>query len=141
VIRSRLRSSEKNSSPPGIVDDAERVRVLLIEDDSDAADLLSLILQADGYVVRVAANGLEAFVLLESFRPQVALVDIGLPVIDGYELARRMRVARSCGLIAISGAEPLLDGRDAACFDAYFMKPLDFTLLREAIGRLAHRAK
>jgi DNA-binding response OmpR family regulator len=116
------------------------VRVLLIEDNADAADMLSIVLQAEGFAVRVAANAVEAFALLDRFQPVVALVDVGLPVIDGYELARRIRATTHCGLIGISGREPFLDGPNATCFDAYLKKPVDFAALRNAIVQLANLA-
>ncbi|HXH35014.1 MAG TPA: hybrid sensor histidine kinase/response regulator, partial [Plantibacter sp.] len=80
--------------------------VLIVDDNEDAAEMLSLLMQALGYTTRTAHDGPSALTLLDSFRPDVAVLDIGLPVMDGYELARRLRDRPDPGpltLIAVTG--------------------------------------
>src|SRR5205823_1000103 len=66
-------------------------RVLVVDDNVDAADSLALLLRLAGQEVRVAYDGPTAVLIARAFRPQVALLDIGMPGMDGYELARRLR--------------------------------------------------
>ena len=66
-------------------------RVLVVDDNRDAAESLAILLPIDGYTVTVAPDGAGALRALEDFRPEVLLLDIGLPDINGYELARRIR--------------------------------------------------
>jgi DNA-binding response OmpR family regulator len=113
------------------------VRILVVEDDPDTAHLLSLVLESDGWVVRTADNAFSALRELKRFRPAVALVDIGLPVINGFELARRMHARGGCALIAISSWPPPNDGSHAAYFEHYLTKPIDVGLLREALRAVA----
>ena len=86
-----------------------RARVLVADDNVDAAETLALVLQLDGHDVRVARDGLEALQMAEQFRPQVALLDIGMPRLDGYETAQRLRALPWAGgirLIAGHGLGP-----------------------------------
>ena len=77
------------------------MRVLIVDDNIDAAEMLAEWLDAIGHDVRVAADGPTALEIAAEFKPDVALLDIGLPVMDGYEVARRLReqpgCARRCG--------------------------------------------
>jgi len=68
-----------------------RRRVLLADDNRDAADSLALLLSIEGHEVRVAYGGAAALSLAQSFRPEVALLDIGMPDVDGYQVARALR--------------------------------------------------
>jgi CheY-like chemotaxis protein len=111
-------------------------RVLVVDDNEDAAELLREILCCLGHRVEVAYDGATALKLAESFRPDVALLDIGMPVMNGHELAARLR--QSAGptprLIAITGY-----GADAMageeCFDQHLIKPFDVNRLRELIAQ------
>ncbi len=109
-------------------------RVLVVEDDADSAEGLLMLLEAQGHVVRTARDGQEAIETATSFRPEVALVDIGLPDIDGYEVARRLRHQPSCAettLVALSGYGRDEDKRRAreAGFDHHLLKPADLDAL------------
>jgi CheY-like chemotaxis protein len=112
-------------------------RVLLVDDNEDAATMLAETLTLAGHRVRTAHDGPEALRAAAAFRPQVAVVDIGLPVMDGYELARRLKdlpdPPRS--LIALSGyGQPLDHERSArAGFFAHLVKPVDFEALRRTV--------
>ncbi len=109
------------------------MRVLLVEDDSDTAALLSLVLESEGCTVRVADNALSALREFKRFQPTVVLVDIGLPLINGYDLAKRLQRRGNCGLIAVSSRPPPADGSHTNYFERYLMKPVDIASLREAL--------
>lgn len=106
-------------------------KILLVDDNTDAASTLAMALRMVGFDVRTAADGLTALRIAEDFCPDVALLDIGLPVMDGYELAERMR--KRCGsatkLVALTGYGQRSDRLRAteAGFDAHLVKPVDFS--------------
>lgn len=113
-------------------------RVLVVDDNRDAAEVVAAILQLDGHEVRVASDGEQALVVAVEFQPAVAIVDIGLPLIDGYEVARRLRTlpaGEGLLLIALTGYGQHDDRRAAleAGFDHHFVKPADPTLLLACI--------
>ena len=119
-------------------------RVVIIDDNVDAAETLVLALDMLGHSAQCAYTGLAGLQLLERAAPDCALVDIGLPDIDGYELVRRVRAApwgRDIVLIAVTGWGQEADRRAAteAGFNAHFTKPIDFTKLDVAIGELLRR--
>jgi PAS domain S-box-containing protein len=107
-----------------------RRRVVIVEDNADARESLRLLLQLLGHDVETAEDGLVGLQKLTALRPDVALIDLGLPGIDGYDLARRLRAlpeAKAMRLIAISGygqAEDRLRALDAG-FDLHMTKPVD----------------
>lgn len=110
--------------------------ILLVEDHRDCADMLALILEADGYEVHVAMDAVQALAALERIQPTIAIIDVGLPGMDGYQLAMRVREKASCAVIAVSGFEKELDEPRASVFDEYFLKPVDYAHLRTSIMRL-----
>ncbi|HEX5420498.1 MAG TPA: response regulator [Gammaproteobacteria bacterium] len=117
------------------------VRVLIVEDEEDAREGLRMLLEASGYDVETAADGLDGFAKLESGRPDAAIVDIDLPGLNGYELARRARAAPelcSIRLIALTGYGRDKDKRTAheAGFNRHLTKPTSFAILREALDAL-----
>lgn len=111
-------------------------RVLLVEDNADAAALLSELLRAVGHEVAVASDPLIGLKLFDEFDPEIAILDIGLPVMDGYELAARVRARNRtprCRLIALTGYGQEHDRArsEQAGFDSHIVKPVDMeTLLR-----------
>src|SRR5690606_38369483 len=112
-------------------------RVLLVDDNVDAAELLSEALREFGYTVAIAHDGPQALALVQDFRPEVAVLDIGLPVMDGYELARRLRQRGldDCRMIALTGygqEEDQARSRDAG-FAAHMIKPVDLRKLTAAL--------
>ncbi len=115
-------------------------RVLLIEDNADACDALRVLLELDGYTVEAAADGLEGLDLARTTAPAVALVDIGLPGVDGYEVARRMRALPGPPpiMIALTGYSEPEDRQRAndAGFDAHLVKPVDPQHLSRLLARL-----
>jgi CheY-like chemotaxis protein/anti-sigma regulatory factor (Ser/Thr protein kinase) len=118
---------------------AAGLRILVVDDNRDAADSLATLLQMSSHHVRAVHDGLDAVAAAEAFAPQVVLLDLGLPTIDGYETARRMRPQQHGGdllLVALSGwgqAEDLRRSRDAG-FDAHLVKPVRFTKLMELLA-------
>jgi len=114
-------------------------RVLVVDDNADAASTLELLLKSLGHEVRVANEGFEALRVAESFRPEVVLLDIGMPGLDGYEIARRLRASRlepQPRIIAVSGWGQSADRErsQAAGFDLHLVKPVDMSELERAIG-------
>jgi DNA-binding response OmpR family regulator len=119
-------------------------RVLVVDDNEDAANSLATLLEVMGYEVRTAYDGPEAIEAADDFEPAVALLDIGLPRLSGYDIARhvRERRGREVLLVAITGWGQEDDRRRAreAGFDHHFTKPADFEVLLELIGQeLTHR--
>jgi DNA-binding response OmpR family regulator len=112
------------------VRDARGLRILIADDNIDAAQALALVLEQADHSTRVAHDGVSALKLAETFRPQIALLDIGLPDMTGLELARQIR-ARSWGvsmrLIAVTGWGQESDRRKSteAGFDEHLTKPVD----------------
>ncbi|WP_438022090.1 ATP-binding protein [Sorangium sp. So ce233] len=129
-------AGEREPAPPG-----ERLRVAVVDDNHDAANLLAVSLKRWGHDVAVAHDGLEALALVRATRPDVAVLDIGLPGIDGYELARRMRrdpALGGCTLIAVSGYGQDVDrqrARDAG-FDHHLLKPVEPAALMKLFARV-----
>jgi CheY-like chemotaxis protein len=126
---------------------AERAarRVLLVDDHRDSRRLLGIMLSLDGHQVIETGSGSEAVRLALSEQPDVAIVDIGLPGIDGYEVARRIRAhpgTSSIALIALTGYSHEEDLRCAmeAGFDVHLVKPVEPARLAEAIAQAAGAA-
>jgi CheY-like chemotaxis protein len=115
--------------------------VLIVDDNRDAAELLGQILESFGYAVRLAHDGPEALQLARAFRPAVALLDIGLPVMDGYELARKLRSRLpDIRLVAVTGYGQPNDRRRAldAGFQAHLIKPVTIGTVTETLDKLLH---
>jgi CheY-like chemotaxis protein len=119
----------------------EGQRILLVDDSDDTCTLLARLLRSRGHEVRTAPDGATALALIDQFIPDVAILDIGLPVMDGCELATRLR-ARLPGsalcLIALSGySQPEHMRRSrAAGFDHHLVKPVDVKRLISTIAAL-----
>jgi PAS domain S-box-containing protein len=119
-----------------------RARILVADDNRDAADTLAAILELDGHEVRTAYDGMEALQIAAQFAPQMALLDIGMPNLNGYQTARRMREqpwGSSILLVALTGWGQEQDRREAteAGFDRHLVKPGD----PEIIGALIEQIK
>jgi PAS domain S-box-containing protein len=115
-------------------------RVLVVEDNRDAADTLAAAVRSWGHVVQVAYDGMSALDSARDFRPDVALLDIGLPGLNGYQLADRLKAQFGDDdilLIAVSGyaQEEDLERSLNAGIARHFAKPVDLELLRELLAR------
>ena len=114
-------------------------RVLVVDDNEDAADSLATLLEVLGYRVKVAYDGPEAIAEADAFEPHAALLDIGLPHLSGYDIARHVRQGRGATtlLVAITGWGQEDDRRRAreAGFDSHFTKPADFEQLTALLDR------
>ena len=121
------------------------LRILIADDNVDSAMSWSLLIEDGGHRVVTAYDGMEALRMAEEFRPQVVLLDIGMPRLDGYEVARRMRTTdwgRQALLVAITGWGQARDRALAqeAGFDEHFTKPLDPAQLERTLRRVSLRA-
>ncbi len=112
-------------------------RILLVDDNEDARSLLAEMLQSLGHDVQSASDGVEALSLIQTFKPEVAILDIGLPVMDGYELATRLRaeLPQTPRLIALTGyaQESDRERTTEAGFDVHLVKPVDIQKLLRSI--------
>jgi signal transduction histidine kinase len=119
------------------------LRVLVVDDNEDAALMLSEALVQAGHQTAVAHDGPAALQLIEAFKPHVALLDIGLPVMDGFELARQIRSGETANtrLVAVTGYGQEHDRQrtQAAGFDAHLIKPVDLHEVSELIVTMAKR--
>ena len=124
------------SAPPARI---RPLRILLVEDNADGRAMLQQLLRMDGHEVHDAVDGLTGVRLAASVKPDVAIVDIGLPGIDGYEVARRVRATADGArvtLVALTGYGSDEDKRlaRAAGFDAYLVKPVTAQSLAEVLA-------
>jgi PAS domain S-box-containing protein len=115
-------------------------RVLIADDNKDAADSLAMLLEMDGHEVRVAHGGRAALALAQAFRPEVALLDIGMPDVSGYEVAatlRREPWGTGIHLVALTGWGQEGDRRRSqdAGFDRHLTKPIDPDALSAILSR------
>jgi CheY-like chemotaxis protein len=113
-------------------------RILVVDDNRDAAIALKRALEEMGHIVVIAHDGPEALRLAEAFEPQIGLVDIGLPGMDGYELAGALRAAHDLRLLAITGYGQARDrqrSRDAG-FEEHLVKPVKIDELAGLLQRL-----
>jgi len=120
------------------------LRVLVVDDNRDVALGIELLLRHAGHEIRTAHSGVEALDVVLSYRPDAVLLDLGLPEMDGYEIARRLRNKPECKeliLIAVSGYGQESDKRhseDAGC-DAHLVKPVEAAKLIEVLKTLVRR--
>ena len=118
-------------------------RILVADDDHDSAESLAMLFELMGHDVRAAHNGLAAVDLAEMFRPDLIVLDIGMPGIDGYEVCRRIRQqswGRSTVIAALTGwsRDEDKDRSEQAGFDHFLVKPVDPKALEDliaAVGR------
>jgi CheY-like chemotaxis protein/two-component sensor histidine kinase len=126
-------------SPPSL-------RILIVDDNRDAADSLAMLLRTTGNDIRTAYDGLEAVQVANEFQPEVVLLDIGLPKIDGHEVAQRLRRepwAQHTCLIAVTGWSDETDRARsrAAGFDHHLVKPLDTGHLAQLLSSIERSAQ
>ncbi|HTK91360.1 MAG TPA: response regulator [Verrucomicrobiae bacterium] len=140
-----LRTREATQVPDVPKDPAEigRRRILLVEDNADARQVLHMLLTLAGHEVDSAADGTSGLEKAAATRPDIAVIDLGLPGVDGYEMARRLRAAGrdELGLIALTGYGQPADRQAAlaAGFDAHVVKPVDPSHLASVISSVQRR--
>ena len=123
-------------TPPPRSKAASGVRVLIVDDNEDAGSLLGLVVERHGYVTAVATHPRDAIALAAEFQPEVAVLDIGLPEMDGYELAAKLReIVPGCRFIALTGYGQRNDHArsESAGFEAHLVKPVKTRLLLETL--------
>jgi signal transduction histidine kinase len=135
VLASASLRAAASSSPPAI----QPLRILVVEDNSDIRETLRDLLVMCGHEVDVAEDGEQGVEMVLSKKPQVALIDIGLPGLDGYHVARALRArmpGRETRLIALTGYGQPDDRRKAldAGFDAHLVKPVDLEHLSQVLA-------
>jgi PAS domain S-box-containing protein len=128
---------ELHRAPPPLVAKTPS-HILVVDDNEDALDILADVLRDAGHVVATAKDGPSALTAVETFHPDVAILDIGLPVMDGYELAGRLRASlgdTTPPLIALTGygQDSDRDRARAAGFSKHLTKPVDFAHLLGAL--------
>ena len=122
--------TKQGRSPSGRNEgDAAQRRVMVVDDNHDSADTMAELVKIWGYEVRTAHDGPGALDCARSFRPHVVLLDVGLPGMDGYELAQRLRAEGLAGnlMVSVTGYGQDEDRRKAeeAGFDHHLTKPVD----------------
>jgi CheY-like chemotaxis protein len=114
-------------------------RILIVDDNADAANSLALVLSLDGHVTEAVYSATEALNRADSFRPEVILLDIGLPEMDGYQVARRLRQRPDLAgirIVALTGygqSEDVKRAREVG-FDDHLTKPVDFDALARTLA-------
>lgn len=114
-------------------------RLLIVEDNFDSAEILSLLLERDGFDVRIALDAQEALDTIAEFNPDIAILDIGLPGITGYELIAKLKdnpELKACRFVALTGYTGGEVSRQTARagFDAHLTKPVDLSSLRRVMS-------
>jgi PAS domain S-box-containing protein len=142
LVPASTAAAEAPASDPAPRPPADGVRVLIVDDNDDGAFLLAEMLRTFGYVTRVVHDGPAALRLADEFDPDIALLDIGLPVMDGYELAERFRNHPRFGrirLVAVTGYGQEQDRLKSATagFAAHLVKPVDMDELRVVLERVS----
>jgi CheY-like chemotaxis protein len=113
-------------------------RILVVDDNADAAESIAVLMGIEGHEVKTVTDAMQALTCLDVFAPQVAIIDIGLPGMNGYELAAGIRANRKLPkplLIALTGygqAEDFDRSRDAG-FDHHFVKPANLKAIQAVI--------
>jgi CheY-like chemotaxis protein len=125
-----------NSRAPAPQDKQRPMRILVVDDNIDAADSVALLLTIDGFEARSVHSAMAALDKVDSYEPDVILLDIGLPVMDGFEVAKRLRAripAEKMRIVALSGygQQAARDRAAQAGFDHYLVKPVEPTVLSD----------
>jgi signal transduction histidine kinase len=136
-------SVQPHAAPVAASEAAESVvrrrRVLVADDNIDAGESLAMLLRLDGHEVELANNGAQAVELFDRMKPEIAILDIGMPGLNGYEVAQRIRqkAKKNVTLIAVTGWGQEADKARAAAagFDHHFTKPVEPAVLSKLVGR------
>jgi PAS domain S-box-containing protein len=141
VLQDRAESYPETTSERGPDSAGSKRRILVVDDNQDSATSMAMMLQLLGNEIRTAQDGLEAVELAEQFRPQVVLMDIGMPNLNGYEATRRIREqpwGRDMAVIALTGWGQEMDrakSKEAGC-DGHLVKPINLPDLEKLLVEL-----
>lgn len=132
---------ERRSAPAAAGADLSSHRILVVDDNLDAAESMGLLLEGWGAEVCVANGGAEALVLVQTWLPHIAFLVLGMPVMDGHELAQRLRADprfERVELVALTGWGQEADRARTAStgFDKHFVKPVDSEVLQSLIASM-----
>jgi PAS domain S-box-containing protein len=121
--------------------DAQTLRVLIADDNRDSAESLAALLEMDGHIVATASDGVQAIEQVQAFAPDIVILDLGMPNVDGVEAARRIRSlpgGERVLLVALTGWGQESDRQRTreAGFDRHLVKPVDLAALKEVFGSL-----
>ena len=141
IVRSSAARPREAADSAGVAAHSTPHRILIADDNADSAESMGMLLRLMGNDVRIANDGLEAVEQAAAFQPDIVLMDIGMPRLDGYEAARRIRNqdwSRDTLLVAVTGWGPRDDSDEAtaAGFDRHFTKPLDPAELRRLVNEV-----
>jgi CheY-like chemotaxis protein len=136
------KATQKERKPQKVV--AEKLsntkfRILVVDDNQDSGRTMSMLLEVKGHDVRTAGDGLEAIAVAEDFRPDVILMDVGMPKLNGYEATQRLRktdFGRDIMIVALTGwgqASDIARSVEAGC-SAHLVKPVDFAELERLLA-------
>jgi signal transduction histidine kinase len=142
-----VREKEAPSAPspaPAKRSSGNSLRILVVDDNQDAAESLMLLLQCSGHEVQVAHDGEQALLTAQSFLPELVFMDLGMPGLNGFEAARRVRREKwgqDVMLVALTGWGQEADRRRSAeaWFDKHLVKPVEYEEVDRLIGILAQR--
>jgi PAS domain S-box-containing protein len=133
------RPAEREPAPsPALTPARHKKRVLIVDDNEDSSELMALLIQKLGHDTCVALEGAQALALASEYQPEVVFLDIGLPGMNGFEVARRMRQIPGCEtipIVAVTGYARESDRQEAAAagFSEHFAKPIAFDRLRSVL--------
>jgi CheY-like chemotaxis protein len=150
IVRLPVAVEVKDREAPGPAGDGEKAaapaqrRILVVDDNRDAADSLAMLLRVMGNEVRTAHDGLEAVAAAAAFQPDLVLLDIGLPRLNGYEAGRRIREQQGKGVVLVAqtgwGQEEDRRRSREAGFDHHMTKPVEFDALQRLLAELNRAA-
>lgn len=138
---SGVQGSGSEAPSPAVVASGRKMRILVVDDNADAAELLAMALEMDGHEVSTAHSGAAALDAIAAYRPDAVLLDIGMPGMDGYEVARRLRQEPALcqvTLVALTGygQDEDRERTRSAGFDYHLVKPVDMDALREVLRQV-----
>ena len=142
VVEDHLQAAEASSPPAMQAVSSTTLRLMIVDDNEDAAGSLAMLCELWGHEVRVASSGAEALQMIANVRPHLILLDIGMPTMDGYEVARRLRKmpgVEKTVLAALTGWNQTEDRRKTteAGFDHHLVKPPEAEMLQQLIADIA----
>lgn len=145
----RLPTYRRTSAPAPPIDDAKLVagrRILVVDDNRDAAHMLCLVLQLAGNDTQVAFDGAEAIAAAERYRPDVILMDIGMPNVNGYDAARQIRLqpwGKDIVLVALTGRGQEDDRKRSAeaGFNGHLLKPVERRVLARLLAEIPAKSR